>query len=136
MLAIRFARVGKKNKAQFKIMLQERTLAPGGKHVEVLGSYDPHRKIAVLKEERIKYWIGKGALASDTVHNLLVRKGVISEKKRSVKIPRKVEEAKPEEMKTEEKLEDNTVETEKTKEVKKEDNKAEAVEEVKQEEAK
>jgi len=29
MLTIRFARVGKKNKAQFKIMLQEKSMAPG-----------------------------------------------------------------------------------------------------------
>jgi small subunit ribosomal protein S16 len=102
MLTIRFARVGKKNKAQFKIMLQEQSFAPGGRHVEILGSYDPHNKVAVLKEERIKYWISKGASASDTVHNLLVSKGVISEKKRAVKIPKKIEEAKAEEAKPEE----------------------------------
>jgi small subunit ribosomal protein S16 len=99
MLTIRFARVGKKNKAQFKIMLQEQSFAPGGRHVEILGSYDPHKKVAVLKEERIKYWISKGASASDTVHNLLVSKGIISEKKRAVKIPKKAEEEKPEEVK-------------------------------------
>lgn len=97
MLTIRFARVGKKNKAQFKIMLQEQSFAPGGRHVEILGSYDPHKKIAVFKEERIKYWLSKGAKASDTVHNLLVSKNVISDKKKAVKIPKKNEETKPEE---------------------------------------
>jgi small subunit ribosomal protein S16 len=101
MLTIRFARVGKKNKAQFKIMLQEHTFAPGGRHVEVLGSYDPHKKVAVLKEERLKYWLEKGAKASDTVHNLLVSKGIICEKKRAVKIPKKIEEIKTEEVKEE-----------------------------------
>jgi len=96
MLTIRFARVGKTNKAQFKIMLQESTVAPGGRHVEILGSYDPHRKVAVLKEERIKYWLSKGAQASDTVYNLLVSKKIISDKKRVVKLPKKAEEPKAE----------------------------------------
>ena len=105
MLTIRFARVGKKNKAQFKIMLQEQSFAPGGRHVEVLGSYDPHKKVAILKEERIKYWLSKGAGASDTVHNLLISKGIISEKKRAVKIPKKIEEVKTEEVKEEVKKE-------------------------------
>lgn len=103
MLVIRFSRVGKRNKAQFKITLQEKTVAPGGRHVEILGSYDPHSKQTVLKEDRIKYWIEKGAQASDTVWNLLVKNNVISGEKRAVKMKKKpVEEGKAEEAKTEE----------------------------------
>ncbi|MFZ2188691.1 MAG: 30S ribosomal protein S16 [Candidatus Moraniibacteriota bacterium] len=89
MLTIRLARTGKRNTAQFKIMLQERTIAPGGRHVEILGSYNPHSKAVVLEADRIKYWIEKGAFLSDTMHNLLVKNGVISEKKRIVKLPKK-----------------------------------------------
>ena len=103
MLTIRFSRVGKKNKAQFKITLQEHTVAPGGRHIEILGSYDPHKKSAVLKDERIKYWLAKGAKASDTVHNLLVSKGIVSAEKKAVKIPKKIEEAQLKETKIEEK---------------------------------
>ncbi len=95
------------------MVLQEKTAAPTGRHVEVLGSHDPHQKVTVLKEDRIKYWLEKGAQASDTVYNLLVAKGIITGKKRVVKVPaKKVEEvaaevpateAKPEgEVKTEE----------------------------------
>lgn len=98
MLTIRFARSGKRNRAQFQIVLQEHTVAPGGRHVAILGSYDPHSKNAVLKEEKIKEWIGKGAQLSDTVHNLLLAKGIVSGEKRKVKMPaKKVEEVKPEE---------------------------------------
>ncbi len=100
MLTIRFARVGKKNKAQYKIMLQEKSMAPGGRHVEILGSYDPHSKQALLKEERIKFWIAQGAGVSDTVHNLLVSQGVISVEKRAVKLPAKKVDKKDEEQKT------------------------------------
>jgi small subunit ribosomal protein S16 len=105
MLAIRFSRIGKKNKAQFKIMLQEHTFAPGGRHVEVLGSYDPHKKTAVLNEEKIKHWLSKGVKVSDTVHNLLVSRGIIRDKKRVVKIPQKAKEAEGKEIEKEEKEE-------------------------------
>ena len=73
-------------------------MAPGGRHVEVLGSYDPYAKRAVLKRERIQYWIERGAQPSDTAHNLLVREGVISEKKRAVKMPKPVVKEAPAEV--------------------------------------
>ena len=131
MLTIRLARVGKTNKAQYKIVLQDKTVAPGGRHVEILGAYDPHSKQAVLKEKRIKEWISKGAQLSDTVHNLLVRKKVITDKKRTVKLPEvkvaevaevPATEAKPEEVKAEEpKAEEVKPEEVKAEEVKKEE---------------
>lgn len=66
-------------------------MAPGGRHVEVLGSYDPYSKQTLLKRERIQYWIERGAQLSDTAHNLLVREGILTEgKKRAVKMPRPV----------------------------------------------
>jgi small subunit ribosomal protein S16 len=86
MLTIRFNRVGKKNRAAFRIALQEKTKAPNRKHVEMLGSYDPHSKIAVLKKERILHWIGMGAETSESVHNLLVKEGVVEGKKRAIKM--------------------------------------------------
>jgi small subunit ribosomal protein S16 len=106
MLAIRFARVGRKNRAQFRVVLQQHTTAPGGRHVAVLGSYDPHQKVAVLKADKIKEWIAKGAQVSDSAYNLLVKEGIIEGKKRAIKMekpkaaetpaePVKVEEAKP-----------------------------------------
>lgn len=94
MLTIRFARVGKRNRAQFQIVLQEQAIAPGGRHVEVLGSYDPHSKKTVLKEEKIKYWLGQGAQPSDSAFNLLLAKGLVTGEKRKVKMPaKKVAEA-------------------------------------------
>lgn len=131
MLAIRFNRVGKKNQAQFRIVLQEHTIAPGGRHVEILGSYDPHHKKAVLKEERIKYWLSKGAQASDTVFNFFLSKGLVTGPKKKIKIPKKAEEAKPEEskveeIKTEALKEEPKVEEVKSEEPKKEETKVEA----------
>ncbi len=114
MLTIRFNRVGKKNKAQFRIVLQEHTITPGGRHVEVLGSWDPHLKKGVFKSEKIKEWIAKGAQVSDSVWNLLIKKGIIKGKKRSIKTKKSAEtEIKKEENSTEIKL--SGVENEKNK---------------------
>lgn len=93
MLVIRLNRVGRHNRAQYRIVVQEKSKAPGGRHVAVVGSYDPHSKSVILKEEVIKDWIAKGARPSDSVHNLLVSNKVINEAKRKVKVPaKKVEE--------------------------------------------
>lgn len=103
MLTIRFNRTGRKNRANFRIVVQEHTIAPGGRHVEVLGSYDPHQKKAVLRAERIQHWIGQGAQMSDTAYNLFVKEGVVkADKKRVVKMKRPVKvEAPVEEVKAE-----------------------------------
>lgn len=103
MLTIRFSRVGRRNKAQFRIVLQQHTAAPTGRHVAVLGSYDPHQKIAVLKADKIKEWIAKGAQVSNSVYNLFIKEGVIEGKKRAVKMEKpKAPEAPVEEVKAEE----------------------------------
>jgi len=90
MLTIRFSRVGRKNKAQFRIVLQQHTAAPTGGHVALLGSYDPHQKIAILKADKIKEWIANGAQVSDSVYNLLIKEGVIEGKKRAIKMVKAV----------------------------------------------
>lgn len=98
MLVIRLNRYGKRNQAQFRVILQEKSKAPGHRHVEVLGSHNPHSKETILKKERVLYWIGQGAEPSDRVHNMLVKAGVIEGKIIPKKMKRpevKVAEAAP-----------------------------------------
>lgn len=90
MLAIRLNRTGKRNRAHFRVVVQEHTKAPGKRHVEIVGSYDPHKKTTILKKERILYWVGQGAQVSDAVHNMLVREGIVEAKKIAKKMPRPV----------------------------------------------
>lgn len=90
MLVIRLNRTGKKNRAHFRVAVQEHTKAPGKRHVEIVGSYDPHKKTTILNKDRILYWIGQGAQVSDAVHNMLVREGVVEGKKVAKKMPRPV----------------------------------------------
>jgi small subunit ribosomal protein S16 len=82
MLAIRFNRIGRRNRTYYRIVVQEHSVAPGGRHVAVVGSHDPHAKKTILKEDEIKHWLSVGAQPSDTVYNLLVKHGIIIGKKR------------------------------------------------------
>ncbi len=91
MLMIRFQRVGRKHEPTFRLVLTDSKNGPkSGKYLEVLGSYDPRldNKIEQFKVERIKYWMRMGAKLSDTIHNLLVTKKVIADKKRNA-LPKK-----------------------------------------------
>jgi small subunit ribosomal protein S16 len=107
MLKIRLTRRGKKNSAFFRLVVAEHTSPIKGKFLEALGFLNPHTKEKSLKEDRIKYWMGKGAQCSDSAHNLLVSSGIISGPKRAIKMKKKEveeskEEVKPEEGKKEE----------------------------------
>ncbi|MDY0302899.1 MAG: 30S ribosomal protein S16 [Candidatus Moranbacteria bacterium] len=120
MIVIRFSRTGRKNKPQFRLVVQEHTAAPTGRHIEIVGSWDPHQKKGVFKNERIQYWLSQGAQASDTVFNLLVSQKIIEGAKRVVKMKKAekpAEEAPAEEKKEEKKTEEVAAE-EKKEEVK------------------
>lgn len=79
MLVIRLQRVGRKNDPSFRVVLMDkRRAAKAGKAVEFLGSYSSRQKTSEINEERVKYWLSQGAKSSETVHNILVSKNIIS----------------------------------------------------------
>jgi len=85
MLTIRFQRIGRKNDPAFRIIVSEKARSPkAGNPLEILGSYDPITKDAIIKEDRVKHWIAQGAELSGTVNNLLISKKVIEGKKVNV----------------------------------------------------
>lgn len=90
MLIMRFNRTGKKNRVSYRVVLQEHTAAPGKRHVEILGSHDPHTKTTLLKTERIQHWLSNGVQTSDAVHNLFVAQGIVQGEKKAKKMPRPV----------------------------------------------
>ncbi len=78
MLRIRLARVGRKHDPSYRVIVTERGRAPQpGNYVEQVGTYDARSDEHDLKPERIEHWISNGAQPSETVHNLLVKAGVI-----------------------------------------------------------
>src|SRR3990167_9335003 len=76
MLNIRLQRTGKRGQAYFRIIIAEHTKKPKGSVLEILGSYDPHKKELKVEKDRIEYWISKGAQISPTVNNLLVNQKI------------------------------------------------------------
>ncbi len=83
MLTIRLSRTGKRKQPYYRIVLQEKTRDPWSPAIEVLGQMNPRldRSEAVLDEERIKYWLSKGAEVSKGLHNLFLDKKLIKGEK-------------------------------------------------------
>ena len=73
MVTIRLARIGKKKRPFYRVVITEKTRPRNGRFVEIVGTYDPLKKPAEVKlnAERIKYWLGVGAQPSDTVRSFL-----------------------------------------------------------------
>jgi small subunit ribosomal protein S16 len=100
MLKIRLQRVGRTNVPTFRVVLTDsKNGTKSGRFLEVLGSYDPRDdKSKLIKTDRVKYWISKGAQLSGTLHNFLVHTKVIEGKKINV-LPMKRPVKKEEEVK-------------------------------------
>ena len=72
-LTIRLARIGKKKHPYYRVVVTEKTRPRNGRFVEVVGTYDPLKKPAAVEinNDRVQYWLGRGAQPSDTVRSLI-----------------------------------------------------------------
>ena len=72
--------MGRRHRPFFRINAVESRAPRDGRILEKLGHYDPiekdTQKQVVLDRERIEYWLGKGAIPSDTVSEILLRHGI------------------------------------------------------------
>jgi len=93
MLNVRLQRVGKRGQAYFRVVAVEHTKKPKGKVLELLGSYDPHKKEFKVKKERIEHWVSYGAQVTPTVNNLMVNYKVWDKAKIQSWKPKKKEKA-------------------------------------------
>lgn len=69
---IRLSIIGKKHQKSYRIVVAETRSKRDGKPVEIVGFYSPLQKPPVIKldEDRIKYWLAKGASMTDEVKNI------------------------------------------------------------------
>ncbi|MGD2037612.1 MAG: 30S ribosomal protein S16 [Desulfobacterales bacterium] len=74
---IRLARHGVKKKPFYRIVVADSESPRDGRFLEKVGTYDPIKDpVEVsLNPDRIKYWMEKGAIPSDTVKSLLKKEG-------------------------------------------------------------
>ena len=77
---LRLKRLGRKHRPFFRLAAIEGRNPRDGRVLEELGFYDPENRIEAqqvkLNAERIKYWLGVGAVPSDTVRSLLKKNGI------------------------------------------------------------
>jgi small subunit ribosomal protein S16 len=74
--------MGRRHRPFFRLNAIESRNPRDGRILEKLGHYDPIEKDPakqlVLNKERIEYWIGVGAVPSDTVAELIAKIGIVS----------------------------------------------------------
>ena len=76
MLCIRLSRSGRKNLAQFKLVVQQKVKSPKSNFVEIIGAFNPHEENGLsVKKERLEYFLKHGAKPSNTVARLLKKAG-------------------------------------------------------------
>jgi small subunit ribosomal protein S16 len=70
--------MGKKKQPIYKVVAADSRSPRDGKFLEAVGIYNPLTKphTVDLKEERVFYWLDKGAQPTDTVKSLLRQKGI------------------------------------------------------------
>ena len=66
-------RTGAKKRPSYRIVVKEKQSKRDGAFLENLGTYNPTREPAEinLKNDRVQYWISKGAQPTDTVRRLI-----------------------------------------------------------------
>jgi small subunit ribosomal protein S16 len=97
MLAIKLQRIGKKHQPSYRLVVAPKRSKMAGPPVEDLGSYNTFTKKSTINKERVSYWFGVGAQPTVTVHNFLVKEGIIKGTKIAIKMkkPAAVAEAAP-----------------------------------------
>ena len=79
MIRIRLARVGKKGRPSYRIVVAEVTAPRDGAYLEWIGNYDPMADppSVTLKSERAAHWLSMGAIPSDAVARIMDQNGLM-----------------------------------------------------------
>ena len=74
---IRLARLGRKKKPFYRIIVADSQASRDGKFLDIVGTYDPMQDPAAITFDsgKLNDWLGKGALPTSTVRNLIKKHG-------------------------------------------------------------
>ncbi len=72
-VVIRLARTGRRKSPSYRIVAADKRKCRDGQFLEILGHYNPHGtpQEAVVKRERVAYWVSQGAVPSERVAKLV-----------------------------------------------------------------
>ena len=80
MVRLRMQRLGRRNRPFYRIAAVEKQTRRNGPVIEALGWYNPLEKDPAkaiqINDERVKHWLSKGAQPSDTVRDMLAKRGI------------------------------------------------------------
>ncbi len=84
---IRFNRIGRPHAAYYRLVAIDRRQARDASPIEVLGTFNPRnmKNPEVIHVERIKYWVGVGALPTESVVHTLKQAGIWEQVKPAAK---------------------------------------------------
>ena len=70
---LRLTRVGSKKNPIYRVVAADTRSPRDGKFIEIVGRYNPQHDPSLIEfdEEKVKDWLGKGALPSEAVRKLL-----------------------------------------------------------------
>ena len=76
---IRMTRMGAKKRPFYRLVAADSEAPRDGRFLEILGYYDPMKEPAVVEihEEKVNYWLEKGARVSESAKALLKKEGVM-----------------------------------------------------------
>ena len=78
-VSMRLTRVGGKKDPVWRVVVADRRSPRDGRVIETVGRYNAQTdpSTIVLNEERVRYWLDKGAQPSDTVVRLFKQAGIL-----------------------------------------------------------
>ena len=87
-MKIRLARGGNKKRPFYRIVAADSRMPRDGRYIEKLGTYNPllpkdSEERIKMNVERVQYWLGQGAQATDRVSRILEAVGVLEKKDRN-----------------------------------------------------
>ena len=101
-LKIRLSRGGAKKRPFYHVVIADSRSPRDGRFIERVGNYNPmvakdHAERLVLKEERVKYWLGVGAVPTDRVARFLASVGLVEQPVRHEQTKQQLPKAKAQE---------------------------------------
>jgi small subunit ribosomal protein S16 len=77
-VAMRLTRVGGRKDPVWRVVVADRRSPRDGRFIETIGRYNAQTEPStiVLDEERVRFWLERGAQPSDTVKKLLRTQGI------------------------------------------------------------
>jgi small subunit ribosomal protein S16 len=75
---MRLTRVGSKKNPIYRVVVADSRAPRDGKFIDIVGRYNPQPDPSIIEfdEEKVKDWLGKGALPTESVARLLKAKNL------------------------------------------------------------